>query len=110
MPCYRHDPEYDETVDETYCRNCLERLPNQLEKVHAGFPHITRPWTIWIALALLGLYLWYPSQRDPATVSTTPCWDLNRLAQRIEVDHVDVLLSRYNCGPTGRFDWQELVP
>lgn len=26
--CPPHDPEYDETVNETYCQKCLERLPN----------------------------------------------------------------------------------
>ena len=27
--CPPHDPEYDETVNETYCSRCLTRLPNQ---------------------------------------------------------------------------------
>lgn len=27
--CPPHDPEYDESVDETYCSKCLTRMPNQ---------------------------------------------------------------------------------
>lgn len=27
--CPPHKPEYDESVNETYCANCMERLPNQ---------------------------------------------------------------------------------
>ncbi len=73
------------------------------------YPKLTRTRAITIMLGLLVLWIWYPSQRDPTPVSETPCWDINNLQERVAADH-DIELNPYSCGPTGRFDWQHLVP
>lgn len=36
--CPGHVPEYDESVNETYCALCLERLPNKKNITHGDAP------------------------------------------------------------------------
>ena len=107
MSCSTHIPEYDATVNETYCQVCLERLPNAPPAdINPRLPIITRRRLVFIILGLLILWLWYPSQRDPIAQSPTPCWDVNQRMEDIELHFLDLDLHAMSCAPSGRFAWQ----
>lgn len=109
MSCTTHIPEYDASVNETYCQVCLERLPNAPPaEINPRLPRVTRTGVAVLMLGLLVLYIWYPSQRDPTPRSQTPCWDLNELTARIEAEHaeLELELGERPCTTSGRFLFQ----
>lgn len=72
----------------------------------------TRRHLAFIVLALVLLWLWYPSVRDVPEPSLTPCWDLNAHLEAVVVtmaeQGVTIKLVPFNCAQSGRFVFQDI--